>query len=108
MSKDFESDAAFQSHKHGRTAFEPVDNEWPVVTRSMLAKESELGEPGPDDNPLVTSLLRGYIYLANAERHLQRALVEARKRGDEKLVGRIGNEIERMRQVKEEWPLTIV
>ena len=97
-----------KAHLGGRATYEVPDRRWPVVTRTMLAKASELGEPGPDDNPLVKSLLSGYVYLCNVETNLKRALALAKTKADDKLAARIGNELERLEQVKEEWPLEIV
>lgn len=97
-----------KAHLGGRATYEVPERRWPVVTRTMLAKASELGAPAPDDNPLVKSLLSGYVYLCNVETNLKRALALAKTKDDDKLAARIGNELERLEQIKDEWPMTIV
>lgn len=116
------------SHKRGRTAFEVPERKWPVVTREMLKHVQETGAPSESENPLVTSLLRGYVLNVNVEIHLKRALQEAVKKRDKlwprdsqvplesrkawlaemTLIKRIEAQLLRVQQVKEEWPLEIV
>lgn len=108
------------AHERGRTAFEVPERKWPVVTRTMLKHADYLGEPGPCENVLVTSLLRGYVLNVNVEIHLKRALQEAKKDRDQfmnedadterawQLVKCLEAQLLRVQQVKEEWPLEIV
>lgn len=96
-------------HKRGRATFEVAAHKWPLVTQTMLGQAASL-EPlsGDTENPLVGALTRGYVHLCNCELNLRRAMAEARKKEDAELAHRISVELERIAQVKEEWPLVVV
>lgn len=95
-------------HKRGRATFEVLPHKWPVITASLLGKATSF-EPLTDaENPLVGALTRGYVHLCNCETNLRRARSEAVKKRDEELSRRIEVELERLAQVKEEWPLVVV
>lgn len=91
--------------KPGRTTFEIPAREWPVVTKTMLASGLD---PDPDANPLVHTAMNGYVWLCNVETSLKRLKTLATNSDDAKLLRRCEVQLERLVQLKEEWPLTVV
>jgi hypothetical protein len=98
-----------KAYKRGRAPFEVRSFPWPVVTRALLTRAMELGEIDETrENPLVGALVRGWVMLHNTTLWTRKAMAEATKRGDTALVERLTSELERLQQVREEWPMVVV
>lgn len=94
----------YTEHLQGRQPVEIPTRSWPVVTNDMM-KRVELGEPTPQDNPLVHSLIAGKVHLHNAILHTRRAALHAK---DDHIRNLCLTAIDQIQDLLETWPLEVV
>ena len=85
------------------------DNEWPVVTLSFyqsILKEEKLSAPETLNQGIV-ALCRAQIELGHAILHTQRALVEWRRRDNDKLVDKLSAALNDLREIRLTFPLDV-
>lgn len=94
--------------KPGRKTEVIPTRKWPVVTQSQLRHASDLGKPAPDENPLVKHLTVGFVLTCNAINHLRKARKLADAKEDKELAKRCDEELRRLGEVRQQWPIELV
>lgn len=92
-----------------RTPIEVISHNLPHVTKMMM-KNALKDELLPEDqvNKEIQSLVMGHNHIVNAEIRANVAMREATRRGDTKQAARLLGIIDRIKELKQGWPMEVV